>query len=862
MQNLLRHKLKHSHQAPALLRRVLGLTALLLLSGCGGGLSTPPNSPLTGQPQPAAPAAMPVLPPDQGTPPAQPAERQGTVLQYLAVAGSEPYVCSDNAHFDQALGTAQLHTSVDSTCWAMYRFTHLHPSEQVAMLSLKMREPIAERFFVGLSDFGEQAWHWISIDVILEQFTLDVPQEIECIGPGGGVYTLVAAPTGQYVELEQLELWFDIEAPHPVGLTVTDGAYMTAIGLEWDDPALTFAGLDYEAVQVIRYDQPNRHWAVIAELPAGVTSYLDVHIPDDNALEYDADIYYSVRTVKLGLAGPGAQYIAGRRRAGPGYFTATQGEHPDRVVLSWPPAPGVDSYRIDYRPQGGGEYTWLGTVTEGTSFTHSWNEPAGSECAPNTAYEYRLWPDSEDEAPWLPTATGHRQINAPVNLTASYGDYADRIDLTWQGNNPPGVDFKVYRDGQEAEDLAAEVGEATAWTDGDVDDCQHIYWVRSCYATEDHFFSLPAAGINATAGWQRHSVGHGDAGRYVSSPIEIDGRPAFAYSMEVTDVAPTYWQLRFAIASTAEPSSGVDWLEHVVHDKLEYEVALAVGCVNGMPCIVYSLAGEQSGFAQATTSSPSSSGDWRKHAVDISSYYLNMLQVAAKPVICCGRTISEHDSRVLEYAQALASAPTSADDWHVHTVVAGDLDQLSTFCSATVIDDRPAIAVVTGDGLSLLQANSSIPVHSSSWVSHLVDGTNRVHDGCRIISVAGKPLIAYWDIDQKSLLVARTETTTPSDAGDWAVHTVDYLRNLSGLVYDFPGVFAIDQMLGIAYFDYGGVYKIAMATKTDPADLTDWRIQPIGTVVGQTYLRPGVINSKPAVCIGWRENLEYARPLQ
>jgi fibronectin type 3 domain-containing protein len=139
----------------------------------------------------------------------------------------------------------------------------------------------------------------------------------------------------------------------------------------------------------------------------------------------------------------------------PRNFAASDGDFADACVLTWrAPAVAAESYDIERRlrpapgapddPDSGWE-TLVSPLFAAATFYRDTTAELGIQ------YEYRIraLPGDPDTGPvWVGPDDGYRANIGPINLSATDGDFADRVALTWE--EPPTTDYvavcyRIYR---------------------------------------------------------------------------------------------------------------------------------------------------------------------------------------------------------------------------------------------------------------------------------------------------------------------------------------------------------------------------------------------------------------------------------
>ncbi len=135
--------------------------------------------------------------------------------------------------------------------------------------------------------------------------------------------------------------------------------------------------------------------------------------------------------------------------ASPGNFVVTVSDDNLSLDLSWEAVSGADTYAI-YRSEGTPDnFVWIGSVTaDFTATFNSTTSPTDYPAAPGVFYYYQVVAVDQDnnagDFSEIVEAMLPAPLDAPLNLTASTGDYADRIDLDWDPVTGA-ADYVIYR---------------------------------------------------------------------------------------------------------------------------------------------------------------------------------------------------------------------------------------------------------------------------------------------------------------------------------------------------------------------------------------------------------------------------------
>jgi fibronectin type 3 domain-containing protein len=175
------------------------------------------------------------------------------------------------------------------------------------------------------------------------------------------------------------------------------------------------------------------------ELPVLVGTSQTTEFDDTTAIPgcvYTYQVQVDGEFVSSGL---GSAAKGSRKLAPPQNVNASDGgrDTQDRVVISWTGVVFADSYSVYRAVQGKGRPKLLGT-TDTTAF-------ADLTSIPGQNYLYSVKANNEyTSSDFSPPDAGHRPILPPQAVSATDGQYPDKIAVTW--NAIPGItSYEVYR---------------------------------------------------------------------------------------------------------------------------------------------------------------------------------------------------------------------------------------------------------------------------------------------------------------------------------------------------------------------------------------------------------------------------------
>jgi len=217
-------------------------------------------------------------------------------------------------------------------------------------------------------------------------------------------------------------------------------------------------------------------WELIGSVNAPTAVYCD---PVDNDPGISDPLpcewyHYSIQAVNE--AGSTARYARSLLipLAPPTELSATDGDFEDKIVLTWTKADAATGYQVFRNNDFGLPVAELGDVD-------TWED---TDIFPHIEYTY--WVKSVKDgylSDFSDSDTGHAStllppLDPPTDISATDGDHADKVVLTWvKAENAIGYD--VYRDDTSAPPVAT-LGDVDTWDDTAViPGTVYTYWVRS-----------------------------------------------------------------------------------------------------------------------------------------------------------------------------------------------------------------------------------------------------------------------------------------------------------------------------------------------------------------------------------------------
>ena len=414
---------------------ILPALVLLCLTGCGGSNGGPTTTPDVTAPVAADNIAVstPAAPPaDEYVDPAEIMARRGSAYAQSTLAGLE--FTSRSTGTMPGPESLLLVPGTLPVAWAMYSFADNLAADTPLMLTVELTPALPSRLFLAIADYGTESWHWLSFDDPGPGINLVFPAELQPVSPGGRINVLVLVETEQNASIAALTLHRNVVAPTPVNLvTNADDPRPDMISLGWEDPAVTWPGLGYDVVRIERRTNIIEGWDVLADVPAGLTTYDDYWL-SENDIPYDVDVEYRIRTVAGDTAGLPSTPVTGQRLLQDvTVFAASDGDYPDRVHITWDPVPGAESYELESHYVSPG-VTWT-PVASGlnTEYDYYWDEfpeyPMGFGEYYGCYVRVRAcWQDLVTEWNY---DDGYRNLPVVHNIQATEGVYPDKVIITW-----------------------------------------------------------------------------------------------------------------------------------------------------------------------------------------------------------------------------------------------------------------------------------------------------------------------------------------------------------------------------------------------------------------------------------------------
>ncbi len=235
--------------------------------------------------------------------------------------------------------------------------------------------------------------------------------------------------------------------PNPPSMvSASDGTFADKVRVDWTPPSTGGLVTEFrifrsttDTVQCTNTGSGD----YLGTVASGVQTY------DDTSATPGVRYYYQIQSFGPYGSACGPVDPGFRRLSPPASISATDGDFPDRVNITWPLAPGANiaGYRIYNNP------TCSGTpvVTAGSGETLK----SDTSAIPGVIYNYSIQTvatasiGSAADSECGPVDPGHAHLSPPRNVNATDGTYPNKVDVTWI---PPATGsnfgpYQVFRNG-------------------------------------------------------------------------------------------------------------------------------------------------------------------------------------------------------------------------------------------------------------------------------------------------------------------------------------------------------------------------------------------------------------------------------
>lgn len=326
--------------------------------------------------------------------------------------------------------------------------------------------------------------------------------------------------------------------PPPTGITASRGTHTDRVRVRWDEaPAAT-------QYAVYRAGDQFGHYTRVGETP-------DTEF-EDTTVTPGMSYWFRVRACNVAGCSPlSAQAAWGFAELPPDGVpnpprdvVGSEGDHGDKIRVTWHPAPGAERYDVYRSTAQDGTYTQVGAATD-TTFDDVHHATA-NPLTPCAVYWYRVRACNDEGCSEHSRAgAGHRgtpMTVAPGGVTVTDGAFVDRIEIAWEPVEGA-AHYRLYR-----HDLGYEPG-------------QHIAELEETNYEDE----VPQA-FPTTYSYRVQACGEGDCGcSPLSLPVEgsASNLPAVPENVAASQVTG-------GIRISWEPGTAIE-------DATHYNVFRAVG---------------------------------------------------------------------------------------------------------------------------------------------------------------------------------------------------------------------------------------------------------------------------------------------
>ena len=594
----------------------------------------------------------------------------------------------------------------------------------------------------------------------------------------------------------------------PGSTSATDGDYPGRVEVIWGaDPAA-------ESYIVYRsYDDTGAGLTRIAEVYAPQTSFNDTTAP------WAEERWYSVARIIAGIEQPRGEGDWGHRGlATPQDVSASQGTDAFLVTISWKPVNHSTRYKVyrsalpdDPMPVEAGQVD-----VPQTSFT---DIPQGWGITEGLRYYYyvlALHTGPDDERSSLSIAVeGWRGLGVPQDVTATDGDYMDKVVVTWE-SVAQAEGYRVYRGWSFLGQVDAP---ETAYIDPDVTP-------GTVYSYQVSAFITVGEGAMSAAVLGRANI---------PPTAELSANPTTGNAPLTVD---------FDASGSYDPDGSIveyewDWEGDGIYDLFSGTVATAYHH--------YAMPGEYDAMVRVTDVDGSMATDT---TVISSLNSLPVAELAANPtdgdapllVHFTASGSNDPDGGVLEFVWDWEGDGTYDHNSGAEAIVSHEYTERSEYVATVRVTDDEG----TND-------NASITITIHDWVVVIVDSAGDVGEYTSLAVVNGHPAISYYDKTNGDLKYVRASDGTGSTWGTPV--TPDNV----GVVGRFTSLALVNGHPAISYYDWTN-YDLKYVRATD-ANGSTWGtpVAPVaGSVVGM-YSSLAVVNGNPAIAYNHGWNDKYVR---
>jgi len=205
----------------------------------------------------------------------------------------------------------------------------------------------------------------------------------------------------------------------PTGILASDGNYTDKVNVTWNIVTGATHYEVYRATSAGGAKTAMSGWQT-------ATSY------NDTSATPGVTYYYWVKAATSSGGARQSEYSSNntgwRKLSPPTGVSASDGDYTDKVEIYWDSVSGASHYRVHRSTSAGGTKTALGSWQSGTSYNDT-------SATPGVTYYYWLTAATSSggvrESEYSSYNTGWRLLSAAGGVSASKGDYTDRVEITW-----------------------------------------------------------------------------------------------------------------------------------------------------------------------------------------------------------------------------------------------------------------------------------------------------------------------------------------------------------------------------------------------------------------------------------------------
>jgi len=621
--------------------------ALLLLGSCGGQQSLTLAEAGCPAVSPVPDTTLPPLPGEGEALPSEPIPRESSLIYTWDRLAEEFYSKNDaNVTVNAQWHWLQLVSSDTEASWVIYQFSGLLPEDEPRAVTLEQYTPLPALYYVLFPDYTTQAWCPLLVENTERIHTIELDPWPNAVSPNGSFYVAVLGWGNQPATIHRVSLDVDLMGPAPDNVQASDGEFGDRIAVTWE-PVSTATGFN-----VFRDGSEEENQ--IGSTDEETLTYDDFEATNLDIHTYRVQAIFDDEVGRLSV--PDTGFRNGWHR----YAIDSNG-----IVGMYASMKLVDGKpALSYYDFSNGNLKYARALTDNPASSSDWQ---------------------------IHIVDFNHQVGELTSLALLDG----KPIISYFDNAKGNLKF--------ARAKVAEPSFTTDWvyhtvdSEGWVGEYNSLAVVGSLPAISYYDYSnmdlkYARAITPNPAGesdWVAHTVeSTGHVGRFTSL-IANNGKPAVSYYSDSTT------DLRFAQALISEPSDRMDWRVHIVDGEIDVGLYSELGLLGTRPMIsYYDWSSKSLKFALALSANPTSGADWSVHFVN------------AEGTICLYPSLMSHDERPvmsyygngdLYYARALTDNPLELSDWQILPV--DNTGAAGNYSSLVFLDERPAIAYYGNPGL-------------------------------------------------------------------------------------------------------------------------------------------------------------------